>query len=1150
MSEKKNFGDDNDDRESDAHGQRSRLQPDEKSDDQRPDSDALPRDDKSNSDDIEATIAGHVTINEPYPSIADDIYAIDHQDSKQDAQPVAQEPADSADSSKTRNGGGTLGDDSNTIFTGQNQRDDQTRSELLENSADIPLEIGRYETISLLGEGAFGIVLKSNDMQLDRLVAIKLAKFNAVSSALAIKRFLGEARSAAQLRHPNIVPVFEYGKSGKHHFIAYQFIEGITFQQILKQGIGHREGVELIIDVCRGLDYAHQQGIIHRDIKPANILIDKKGIPHVADFGCAREIESDEERTVDGSLLGTPAYMSPEVAAGKANQADARTDIWSVGVMLFELLAGQRPFTGKAQSILAMIQVADAPLVRSKNKNVAPALETIVEKCLLREPERRFSSCGELADELQRWLDGRPLLSRRINPIERTWMWAKRNPRWASMWGALAATLLTAFLITTLLLWQLRTKQSNLIQSHLESLLTADAASVPVIIDDLAALDANVQPRLVEMRGTNSSARQALRINLGLSQFTPLDHSSRPQIIDDLATQFLTAEPAEIDVATKLLTDDSVSLSKRLWPTMLDDSKPDAQRLRAALALAQLDPDSTQWSALGKSIVGKLLNEPPESLAVMLPMVRPIGEQLKPALQDVFKNADREETRRQAAYFMAQILPKDFQFLAEQSRIAEPRQLYELSRPMMKAPGAARPIVAKVFGDEPADTTNWQQVVRRANQIVLNVGFGNDQMFRDALNQSDDPTLRTTLIHVAPTAGLKVTWCAEVLDNNRESEFLKVAALQMLGGFDAQNMLWQKNNLKELVGNVFQNHPDPGVHSSADWLLRQWGFDVYLAKIKLAQQSDQPKLGFRWHEDPNGLCFAIFDPVQFRMGKPGTSKGEQTVPFDHQREIPRRFGISTTEMTRKMYLQMDQKILARIQKLADAADQSEQPIWTKRIRHYERSRNSTGVTDATNLPMSNLTWRNAALVCEQLSLEKQLQAGELVYQMHFIQNKSAAYILNPENLDPLKRLQRNGYRMPTSGELEYVTRAACKTKWNFGNQIRWLKYYAWTAENSRDQPHAVAQLKPNHFGFFDVHGNIGELCHDTANYFEPGTKHWIDGQVVQNTKTVLGVHEQRDRSFAFQPIEFAVYDRNSMSEAEASKNVGFRIARTYPAQKQ
>ncbi len=308
-------------------------------------------------------------------------------------------------------------------------------------TADI-IRIGRFEVRQRLGEGAFGVVYRAYDAQLDREVALKVAKPHMLNTEQRVKRFLREAKAAANLRHPNIVPVFDSGSDGEQYYIASAFIPGRSLAAALDEqpegkGLDIRQAAEIVRRLAEALAYAHGKGVIHRDIKPANVMLDEDGVPLLMDFGLAARPEGDEKLTQEGTMMGTPAYMAPEQAAGKA---EAASDQYSLGCTLYELLTGQTPFSGPPEIQLFLHQTQEPPPPQKVNPAVSRDLETICLKCLEKEAAKRYADCQALADDLRRWLEGEPIAARRLSLSERLVKLARRRPALvaACIFGGLA----------------------------------------------------------------------------------------------------------------------------------------------------------------------------------------------------------------------------------------------------------------------------------------------------------------------------------------------------------------------------------------------------------------------------------------------------------------------------------------------------------------------------------------------------------------------------------------------------------------------------------------------------------------------------------------------------------------------------------------
>jgi tetratricopeptide (TPR) repeat protein/tRNA A-37 threonylcarbamoyl transferase component Bud32 len=309
--------------------------------------------------------------------------------------------------------------------------------------ARLPVLPG-YDVLEPIGEGGMGIVYKARQLHLNRIVAVKMLLRDRVHRTEELIRFHTEAEAAARLQHPNIVQIFEVGEADGQPFLVLEFIDGQSLERRLRQApLPPREAAGLVQTVARALHHAHERNIVHRDLKPSNVLLDAAGTPRIADFGLARKLEDTEGLTPSGAVLGTPSYMAPEQAQGNTRSVGPLADLYACGALLYDLLTGRPPF--KADTVVdTLLQVIhDEPVRPSRLQPKVPHdLETIVLTCLRKEPHKRYASAEALADDLGRFLDGKPIRARPVGLVERAVRWARRQPAQAALVAVVACGIL------------------------------------------------------------------------------------------------------------------------------------------------------------------------------------------------------------------------------------------------------------------------------------------------------------------------------------------------------------------------------------------------------------------------------------------------------------------------------------------------------------------------------------------------------------------------------------------------------------------------------------------------------------------------------------------------------------------------------------
>jgi hypothetical protein len=310
---------------------------------------------------------------------------------------------------------------------------------------------GDYELLEEIAHGGMGVVWKARQISLNRLVAVKMILAGQLATDEDIRRFRTEAEAAANLDHPNIVPIYEVGQHEGQHYFSMKLVEGASLaKHMAKYANDQRAAASLLVTVAHAVHHAHQRGILHRDLKPANILLDPQDQPHVTDFGLAKRVDPKRGMTQPSVVAGTPSYMAPEQVTGR--QLTTAVDVYALGAILYQLLTCRPPFRADNE-YETMRQVAEDEVVKPRtiNPHADRDLETICLKCLEKDTRRRYGSAEAVADDLERWLRYEPIQARRSSLWERAVKWVRRRPVIAALSGSLVLTSMVGF---ALVAWQ------------------------------------------------------------------------------------------------------------------------------------------------------------------------------------------------------------------------------------------------------------------------------------------------------------------------------------------------------------------------------------------------------------------------------------------------------------------------------------------------------------------------------------------------------------------------------------------------------------------------------------------------------------------------------------------------------------------------
>ncbi len=524
----------------------------------------------------------------------------------------------------------------------------------------LPERIGRYRIERLLGQGGFGSVYLARDEQLNRPVAVKVPHADRVPYVREAGLYLTEARTVAGLEHPHIVPVYDVGGSSEFpFFVVSKYIDGTDLARRLKRSrLSHREAAEIVAIVADVLEYAHKRGVVHRDIKPSNILLDAAGTAYVADFGLALR----EENLGHGPhYAGTPAYMSPEQASGEGHRVDGRSDIFSLGIVLFELLAGRPPFRGSsAIETLAQIAAKEPPAPRQIDETIPPELERICLKALSKCAADRYATAGDFANDLRHSLsEARPGATSVSTPLKdrvanRPGAATSPHRRSVRIGVAAAITVFAAFFA-----WQMHGRFEA--AALVKRLLAADIAEVLGIVREMQGYRRWTDPMLREQEAQAlQDADRKLHLDLAL---LPVEESRLADLQDDL----LRLSPRPFVVVRDALSPYQARVAQRLWDVALQSDHDAKARFQAACALATYAPNDPRWAQVNKLVAIHLVSLEASTLAAWRDVLRPAKVQLKRPFAALFRDTSQTEQARLCA---AQTLAD---YDAE-----DPRELFDL----------------------------------------------------------------------------------------------------------------------------------------------------------------------------------------------------------------------------------------------------------------------------------------------------------------------------------------------------------------------------------------------------------------------------------------------------------------------------------------
>ena len=968
-----------------------------------------------------------------------------------------------------------------------------------ENADQVQVDIilDRYRVIKQLGEGSFGRVFLARDEKLDRLVAIKVAK-KAFKDTERLKSFFEEARILASLDHPHIVPVYDVGSSEVEGvFFISKFIDGVSLAQKIKQGrCSLEDAIARVLLVSEALGHAHEKGLVHRDVKPDNILLDQLGNAHVADFGLALKVDFSNKQT---EFTGTPAYMSPEQAGGISNLVDQRSDIFSLGVVFYELLCGERPFQGtNIAEIIDSVIKADFILPSKINPNIPQAIEKICLKALCKNKEDRYASANEFSADLRSYLHS---CNQALNP-------QKLNVNYKLV----AALLCSCAIFLCLTAWLIhRGYEADLngkAKAMVDGVFLAEGKSLELALeksDEFISRTSLIYHQ--ELASMDKTDPRRMKVLLGLG-------CGKPELDRELC-----------DLMLKASVPDFLVIRKRLEPfkQMLIEGvvqkfkKADADELlKLAGALAFWDPGHPILDSYLQQIADKLLVQNKLFLVEWAEVFWSVKDKLHPSLISRIKNIEIESSHRDfATSLCCEFFRNDSAQLFDLIEVSDPRnarvifaKMIPLKEEVLQLAKSIRASKLEMAGF----AQNLKLQDRRGIAAAIQISLGEEAGF-SVFSFSSDPTSKSKCQLMLGQLNVSPAMFVEKLNFTADIS-AKRAMVVALGDLDFDSIdLETKSKWKSEFLGLYQNSPDAGLHGALDWLLRKrWGMGK---DCDLVCESVKFKIvpGYKWLVNSMGQTFVVLDgPIKFQIGSPLDEPLRYEAERIHERSLARSIAVAQMEVTINDFLALmpQQRYIEKYSKTPDSA-------------------------------MICISWFDSARYCNLLT-EKEFGASECVY----LPNDQGLYEEGMRIVDnPLKK---KGYRMPTEAEFEFFHRAGSSSMFNHGSDIRLTDRYGFYITNSMNQTWPVGTLRPNEFGLFDTGGNVFEWCLESYDAYPD--LNGADEDAFMNTQNTIIMtsisRAMRSGCFYNQISSLRSADRNGAKPDDRSNSRGLRLVRSLP----
>ncbi len=989
--------------------------------------------------------------------------------------------------------------------------------------------MGAFDLLQIIGRGASGLVYLARQDGLDRLVAIKVIQTGRHAIPEEIERFETEARLQGNLRVPGFLKVFAVGKETTGPWFAMEYCPGGTLGQWANhRALPPRQAAEIVLALARTMGAAHYDGVVHRDLKPGNVLLIRKledGESPVADelkisdLGLAKVLGKDSVAlSLSANMVGTPLYMAPEQAVSGQSVGPA-ADVHALGVILYELITGRVPFQGATVPEVIRQVVENEPISpRSLISTCPKDLEQICLKCLNKNSLWRYPHCTALAEDLEAFLDNRPVKAREAGVIEKAVKWIRRKPTQSAAL-ALAALLVISVVAGSMLLARFtvlaeRRNEETRLRGLLEALMTANADSLAPL---LAPLDAGGNKSRELARELLQSDRLEDRQRKVLSLFL-YPEGATPETIVDLS---LAGDPTLLSLMAKafLRAPPDAKIISALWKTVTDAAGAYPINGPAAL-LAGIDPANSQWPNVIPIVTFELMQENQTNIMALIRLLAPQKDAIAAALDQVIEQPATSQADQFVAgqIFMA-LAGNDTDRLVEMVlRSTKPKPAIVISglrSDRKRAMEAIRRWQAKSLSID-------QQTA--AHAILISLG---DKASLLALAYQPDPTVRTELIGKLHTLIQDPHELAQIALTHPDAGVV-AGCILALGEYETQRL---KNRLSNDIVDLLKlatTHPDAGVHGALEWLLRQRLDQSSRLTKELSALVEKPRnRQQQWLATKNANTMMV-SPGPLRLNAssfvlPASAEALKlngSLPTCDDVSIPRIFAVGMYLVTQAEY---------------------------RRFSPVLPPGNESGLPDS---PVRGINFVDALAYCRWLSENEGIPESQMVVPPDI--NKQSSTIVMPSDF-----LKRTGYRLPTDWEFEWARRGGSTTRFHWGTRGELHTQYSFFPKDSGISILGRGLLPPNDVGMFDLNGSntwqwsltVGGQHHTAEG------KHLVDDDTYQFAGLKQGY--TADDKILIRGIAFSAYSDLSASSqrglfsitnlrSETRKLFGLRLARTLP----